>query len=180
MTAFPDLGLTSASRFVAELGLIFDSVSADRVTGHLDLGPRHHNAWNAIHGGVYCTIVERAGSVGASRAVAHLCQFAVGISNSTDTFVTEVSGRVLVDAHPLFQDQDQQLWAVAISSAETSAVLARGQLRLENVTRRGEAAPSAAPGPQRDGFGPGSNARATEATSSEAPATANERAGATW
>ncbi|MFF4405198.1 PaaI family thioesterase [Streptomyces sp. NPDC001262] len=136
MATFPNLQLESASRFVAELGLVFDSVAADRVTGHLELGAQHHDAWNAVHNGVYCTIVERAASVGASRAVAHLGRFAVGTGNATDSFVREAAGRAEVEARPVFQDEEQQLWAVTISSAATSALLARGQLWLQNVPLR--------------------------------------------
>ncbi|MFI0905789.1 PaaI family thioesterase [Streptomyces sioyaensis] len=136
MATFPNLELESASRFVAELGLVFDTVTADRVIGHLELGAQHHDAWNAVHNGVYGTIVERAGSVGASRAVSHLGQFAVGISNATDSFVREVTGHAEVEAWPIFQDPEQQLWAVTISSAGTSTLLARGQLRLQNVPLR--------------------------------------------
>ncbi|MBF9067689.1 PaaI family thioesterase [Streptacidiphilus fuscans] len=136
MEAFPTLELESASRFVAELGLTFDTVSPDRVTGHLDIGTQHHDAWNAVHNGVYCTVVERAASVGASRAVAHLGQFAVGTGNATDSFVRDVTGPVRVDARPVFQDADQQLWEVTITSAGMSALLARGQLWLQNVPLR--------------------------------------------
>ncbi|MFC5724737.1 PaaI family thioesterase [Streptomyces gamaensis] len=133
---FPDLGLDAASRFAATLGLIFDVVRGDGVTGHLELGPHHHSAWGTVHGGVYSTVVERAASVGASRAVADKGRFAVGVHNATDVFVTEVRGPALVEARPVFQGELQQLWSVEIRALPGNTLLARGQLRLQNVAGR--------------------------------------------
>lgn len=134
--AFPDLSLNSASRFVVALGLVFDEVSADVVTGHIELGQHHHSPWAIVHGGVYSTVVERAGSVGASRAVADCDQFAVGLHNSTDVFVTSASGRAEVKAEPVYQGEIQQVWSVVVRSSVDGTLLARGQLRLQNIPHR--------------------------------------------
>lgn len=135
MTTFPDLNLDAASRFVAALGLVFDDVTAEAVSGHLDLGPQHHSPWGLVHCGVYSTVVERAASVGASRAVLARGQFAVGLHNATDVFVFTASGRADVRAEPVYQGELQQLWSVEIT-ADDGTLLARGQLRLQNVARR--------------------------------------------
>ena len=63
-----------------------------RVTGIVDLGPDQHTPWGVVHGGVYCTVVESAASIGASAAVADRGQFAVGVNNNTD-FLRPDDGR---------------------------------------------------------------------------------------
>ncbi|MCB5910853.1 PaaI family thioesterase [Streptomyces pinistramenti] len=136
MATFPEMSLDKASRFLAALGLEFDEIRADAVTGRIELGPQHHNPWAVVHGGVYSTIVERAASVGASRAVHEKGLFAVGVHNMTDVFVAAVQGPAVVTAHPVFQGELQQVWSVDVSADEGGTLLARGQLRLQNIPAR--------------------------------------------
>ena len=63
-----------------------------RVTGTVDLGPDQHTPWGVVHGGVYCTVVESAASIGASTAVVDRGQFAVGVNNNTDFLRPMTSG----------------------------------------------------------------------------------------
>lgn len=142
---FPDLRLSAASRFVAALGLEFDEVRGNLVLGHIVLGPRHHDAWGVVHPGVYSTVVERAASVGASRAVQGTGRFAVGIHNATHVFVSAPAGHAHVRAVPLLQADDQQIWQVAVTCA--GSLLAHGELRLQNVPRPAGGA-DAEPGPR--------------------------------
>src|SRR5690625_8018518 len=81
----PDFSLDAASRFVAASGFVIDEVTETSLTGPVDLGVDHLTPWGVVHGGVYATIVESAGSVAASRAVLERGQFAVGVTNSTDS-----------------------------------------------------------------------------------------------
>ena len=126
-----DLG--AASTFVAAAGLELDEVSGTRVTGHVELGPQHHTPWGVVHGGVYCTAVESAASIGASTAVADRQQFAVGVDNSTDFLRPMTTGRVDVVAEPVQQGRTLQLWLVTLTRADDGKVVARGQVRLQNV-----------------------------------------------
>lgn len=139
----PDLSIAAASRFVVASGFVVEEVTGTRVSGHVDLGEDHHTPWGVVHGGVYATIVESAGSIGASRAVAESAQFAVGVHNATDFLRPTSGGRASVEAEALHQGRTQQLWQVVITDEATHKVLARGQLRLQNVPLPG-AAPAAA------------------------------------
>ena len=130
----PDLDRPPA--FVKGAGLHFDEVSARRVTGWIDLGPDHHTPWGIVHGGVYATAVETAASVGASMAAAEYGKIAVGLSNTTNFLRPMVKGRVTVTATPIQQGRTQQLWQVDVVNTEGKMV-ATGQLRLQNVDRRG-------------------------------------------
>jgi 1,4-dihydroxy-2-naphthoyl-CoA hydrolase len=136
-SALPDLSLNAASRFVAAAGLVVDEASGTRVRGHLDLGAEHHTPWGVVHGGVYTTAVESAASIGATAAVADSAQYAVGLHNATDFLRASTAGRAEVLAEPLQQGRTQQLWLVTITN-EQGKELARGQLRLQNISRKEE------------------------------------------
>ena len=132
---FPDASSDDASRFVRASGLVIDEVTATSLRGHAVLGEDHLTAWGTVHGGVYASIVESAGGAGAGAAVADRGQIAVGVHNGTDFLRASTGGRVDVSAEALFQGRGQQLWDVVISQSESGTVLARGQLRLQNVPR---------------------------------------------
>lgn len=124
---------TTRSRFLEAIGLVIEEVTATRVTGYAELGADHFTPWGVVHGGVYTSIVESAGSVGASYAVRDRGQFAVGVHNATDFLRPSTGTRARVEAEALFQGRTQQLWDVVISAEDTGKVLARGQLRVQNV-----------------------------------------------
>ena len=63
-------------------------------------------------------------------------RYAVGVSNSTDFLRAMTEGRVQVEAVPVQQGRVQQLWDVRITNADGKLV-ARGAVRLQNVTPRG-------------------------------------------
>jgi 1,4-dihydroxy-2-naphthoyl-CoA hydrolase len=126
----PDL--TAASAFVAATGLQLTEVTGTRVAGSIDVGPDHHTPWGVVHGGVYCTVVESAASVGASTAVAERGQFSVGVSNQTDFLRPMTAGRLDVVAEPVQQGRTLQLWLVTLTR-EDGKLVARGQVRLQNV-----------------------------------------------
>jgi uncharacterized protein (TIGR00369 family) len=133
-TGLPDL--TRASDFVRAAGLQLTEVGPRRVVGYLDLGPRHHTPWGMVHGGVYTTAVESAASLGAAAAVAERGQIAVGVNNTTDFLRSATEGRARVTAEPIYQGRTQQLWQVEIRRDTDGALLARGQVRLQNVEPR--------------------------------------------
>ncbi len=124
--------LDSSGAFVAGAGLIVDQTSADRVIGHIDLGPDHHTPWGIVHGGVYATAVESAASIGATTAVAAQGQVAVGLTNTTHFLRSLAAGRVVVEAVALYQGRTHQLWRVDITD-ESGRLVAHGELRLQNV-----------------------------------------------
>jgi 1,4-dihydroxy-2-naphthoyl-CoA hydrolase len=127
--------LEDASAFLRVAGLVFDEITADRVTGHLQLGLEHHTPWGIVHGGVYATAIESAASVGASQAVRDKGQVAVGLTNTTHFLRSVTAGQVNVEAVALSQGRTQQLWRVDITD-ESGRLIAHGELRLQNVAAR--------------------------------------------
>jgi len=125
------------SRFLEAAGLRLTELSGTRVRGEIHLGPEHHTPWGVVHGGVYTTAVETAASVGASTAVADRGQIAVGVANGTDFLKSVSAGTVEVIAEAIQQGRTQQLWQVTITNTADGKLVARGQLRLANVTVAG-------------------------------------------
>ena len=128
----PSVDLTVASPFVAAIRFDVAEATGTRVAGYVDLGPEQHTPWGVVHGGVYCSVVESAASIGASTAVQEHGQFAVGVNNTTDFIRSMTSGRVDVVAEPIQQGRTQQLWQVLLTR-EDGKLVARGQVRLQNV-----------------------------------------------
>ena len=124
--------LEDTGAFLRAAGLVFDEISATRVTGHLDLGPDHQTPWGIVHGGVYTTAIESAASAGASAAVRDQAQVAVGLTNTTHFLRSATGGRVRVEATALSQGRTQQLWRVDITD-EAGRLIAHGELRLQNL-----------------------------------------------
>ncbi len=129
----PDVGRRTASAFVVATGFDVAEISGTRVSGTVEVGPDQHTPWGVVHGGVYCAVVESAASIGASAAVADRGQFAVGVSNSTDFLRPVTTGRLDVVAEPVQQGRTLQLWQVLLTRAEDGKLVARGQVRLQNV-----------------------------------------------
>ena len=136
--AAPSLDVASpdeAGAFLRTAGLVFDEITATRVTGHLLLGPDHHTPWGIVHGGVYTTAIESAASIGASTAVRDQGLVAVGLTNTTHFLRSVTAGRVNVEATALSQGRTQQLWRVDITD-ESGRLIAHGEVRMQNIAGR--------------------------------------------
>jgi len=136
----PSVDLAAKSPFVAAMKFEVTEATGSRVTGHVELGPDQHTPWGVVHGGVYCSVVESAASIGASTAVVEHGQFAVGVNNTTDFIRAMTSGRVDVLAEPIQQGRTQQLWQVLLTRPDDGKLVARGQVRLQNVPLPGAGA----------------------------------------
>lgn len=124
----------SDTDFHAWLGLVFDHVAADRVTAHLELAPHHMQPYGILHGGVCCSIVETLASFGAATwATEQGMVGVVGVHNSTDFLRSVREGTIVGEGTPIHQGRTQQLWQVEITVADTDRMIARGQVRLQNL-----------------------------------------------
>lgn len=137
--------LDQLSSFLRGLPMQYESVGPTRVLASMELGPDQHTPWGVVHGGAYTTAIESVASVGASAAVLERGQFAVGVNNNTDFIRPLVAGKVQIVGEPIQQGATQQLWQVVITRASDGKLLARGQVRLQNV-----ALPDTPPTSQRD------------------------------
>lgn len=101
----------------------------------VDIARRHHQPYGIVHGGVWASIVESVASHGTALAAAELgLAGVVGTSNLTDFLRSHTTGEVDVEATPVFVGRTQQLWAVNISRSRDGKLVARGQVRFQNLT----------------------------------------------
>lgn len=125
------------SAFVKATGLVLDEITSTKVTGRLIVNEDHHTPWGIVHGGVYTSAIETAASAGASRAVQDSGQFAVGLTNTTNFLRSLTHGELAVVATTIHQGRTHQLWRVDITDSQ-HRMIAHGEVRLQNITPRGE------------------------------------------
>lgn len=122
---------TATAPFVDLVGIEWDELSAERVVAHVDVGEHLHQPYGIVHGGVYATIVETLGSVGAAIHVLDDGKLVVGVNNSTDFLRAHREGRLTAVGTPLHTGRLQHLWQVVITREGDGKVVARGQVRLQ-------------------------------------------------
>jgi 1,4-dihydroxy-2-naphthoyl-CoA hydrolase len=119
--------------FRRSAGYQLHELSGTRVRATISLDERHHQAFGVVHGGMYAIVVEGVASTGACVAVQDRGMYAVGTSNTTDFLRPVTVADLEVVAEPIFQGRTQQLWQVSISRIDDGKLVARGQLRLQNL-----------------------------------------------
>lgn len=131
---FADLaaGLPPISGFGQTLGLAYDAVGPDEVVLRLPVAPHLHQPYGIVHGGVWCSLVETAASIGAALWFGDRGQV-VGVSNHTDFLRAIREGEVTARATPIHRGRTQQLWLVEVRG-EDDKLVARGQVRLQNLS----------------------------------------------
>ncbi|MEU5567121.1 MULTISPECIES: PaaI family thioesterase [Micromonospora] len=117
--------------FVELLGLKIDEATGDRVVIRWQVRPELHQPFGIQHGGVYCSVVETAASVGASLWLADRGTV-VGVSNQTDFLRAVRDGELTAVGTPIHRGRSQQLWQVEITD-DAERLVARGQVRLQNL-----------------------------------------------
>jgi 1,4-dihydroxy-2-naphthoyl-CoA hydrolase len=127
----------ATNEFMQLLDIQFDERAPTRVAGSIAADERHHQPWGLVHGGLYTAAIESFATTGAFEAIKDQGMQAVGVTNVTDFLRPHRSGRLEVVATAIHQGRTQQLWQVEIRRPEDGKLVARGQVRLQNVTARG-------------------------------------------
>ena len=133
--------LTTPSAFMELLDISFDEMTPTAVRGSVAADEQHHLPWGLIHGGLYATVIETFATTGASEAVKDRSQQAVGLSNTSDFLRPHQNGRLNVEAVAINQGRTQQLWQVELRRQDDTKLVARGQVRLQNIEARRVIAP---------------------------------------
>lgn len=120
--------------YVSYSGLELTDASADHAEGRLEITENHHQPYGAVHGGVYCMMIETLASTGAALwAIEHGMPGAMGVSNKTDFLRPATDGVLLGRATPIHRGRTQQLWQVDITREADGKLVAQGQVRMQNV-----------------------------------------------
>ena len=125
--------LPRPSQLMRLLDIEFDEITSTRVSGSVAADERHHQPWGIVHGGLYTAVIETFATTGAFEAVKDQGQQAVGVSNTTDFLRPHVRGRLDVIATAIHQGRTQQLWEVELRRPDDDKLIARGQVRLQNI-----------------------------------------------
>lgn len=109
--------------------------NSERAVGRVVVAPHHHQPYGVVHGGLYCTLVETLASVAAERWAADQgLAGCVGVHNATDFFRSTRAGVLIGEAMPIHRGRTQQVWAVIITREGDGMEVARGHVRLQNLT----------------------------------------------
>lgn len=116
------------------IGAVIEDLGPDHCRVRLEIDSRHHQPYGILHGGTYCTIVETAASTPAAVwAITSGMRGAVGVSNTTDFYRSHREGPIVADATPVHRGRTQQVWEVEVTRVADGKLLARGQVRLQNL-----------------------------------------------
>jgi 1,4-dihydroxy-2-naphthoyl-CoA hydrolase len=133
------------SPFTELLGLRIDRLAPDEVTASLDIDPeRHLHPWGAVHGGVYCALIETVATLGAQLSAIPAGKLASGIDHHT-SFLRQVrDGQLRAQATAINRGRQLHLWAVTISDDRDRPV-AHGLVRLvclDGIPNQGPGSPT--------------------------------------
>ena len=118
----------------ATLGIRLVHCGPDEVVLEYDVDDRHRQPYGIVHGGMHCTAVETACSMGAAMAAATRDQAVVGIENHTSFVHAVREGRITVTARPLTRGRRSQLWQADARTSDGTLV-ASGRVRLLALAR---------------------------------------------
>ncbi|MEO6510381.1 MAG: PaaI family thioesterase [Nocardioides sp.] len=121
--------------FVEYLGIEFTELSGSRVVAAWVAGPTMHQPYGIVHGGVHCSVVETLGSIGGMQWLMGRDPDGkvVGVNNNTDFYRAVTDGPMTSTATPIHQGRSQQVWLVETHADGDDRLVARGQLRLQNL-----------------------------------------------
>lgn len=120
--------------FDTELGLRYLDVTPDGGRAELTIHDKLLQPWGIVHGGVYCAIVESLASVSGHVWLSENGGgTVVGVNNNTDFLRAISAGTVTATSTPIHRGRRQQLWQIVITD-ESDRTIARGQVRLQNIT----------------------------------------------
>ena len=117
------------------IGLTVEELSGDRMVVRWNVVPAVHQPAGILHGGIHAWIHETVASVAASVWFGDQGQV-VGVSNQTDFFRAVREGGLVSVGTPLHRGRTQQVWVVETRDGG-DRLIARGQVRLQNLAGRG-------------------------------------------
>lgn len=105
--------------------------SVDEVVVEWEVKPNHHQPAGIVHGGVYCSAIETACSLGATLSARSRDaeMGAVGLENHTSFIRAVRSGKLTAIATPITRGRRTQVWEAEIRDAD-GRLAATGRVRL--------------------------------------------------
>jgi 1,4-dihydroxy-2-naphthoyl-CoA hydrolase len=117
------------------IGFTVDELTGDSMRARWNVVPAVHQPHGILHGGIHAWIHETVASVAATVWFGDQ-GYVVGVSNQTDFFRAVSEGEMTTTGTPLHRGRSQQVWVVETRDAG-DRLIARGQVRLQNMAGRG-------------------------------------------
>jgi uncharacterized protein (TIGR00369 family) len=110
-------------------GVVVVKAGPDEVILELEVKDHHLQTAGLVHGGVHCTLIESAASLGATLVARARGQAPpVGLEHSTSFVKAASTGTIRATARPVTSGRTTQLWEVTVKHDQD--VLATGRVRL--------------------------------------------------
>lgn len=107
--------------------------SKDSGVARLAASDKHHQPMGIVNGGVYCSLIEIAATLGASAYAKSIDKSAVVVNQQSDFIKMHSKGVLVATATPVERGRDLQLWEVTVTRDRDSAVIATGTVLFQNV-----------------------------------------------
>ncbi len=121
--------------FLGLTGMELVEARSDYCSARLEVGSQHHQPYGVVHGGVYSSLSETVASTGAALwAMENDHAGVVGVNNTTDYLKATTDGVLIAEATPIHRGRSQQLWQVDVSRESDGRLVARSQVRLQNIS----------------------------------------------
>jgi 1,4-dihydroxy-2-naphthoyl-CoA hydrolase len=123
------------------LGLEVTRADPECVVVEWTVAEQHLQPFGLAHGGLHCTVNESAASIAAGLWYAEQgygeSAAVVGVNNNTDFLRAARAGdHITATATPIHRGRLQQLWLIESRDGD-GRLVARGQVRLQNLPPRG-------------------------------------------
>jgi uncharacterized protein (TIGR00369 family) len=96
------------------LGIDVVEISKEKVVVSVDVGPRVHQPYGILHGGVSALIAESAASIGGAASVPP-GKIVVGTELNASHLRSMSSGRLTAVARPFRQGRTMQVWSIELT-----------------------------------------------------------------
>ncbi|MCW2923574.1 MAG: thioesterase superfamily protein [Thermoleophilia bacterium] len=116
-TALPDADDIRARTVLGPLGIDIDEAGPERVVLSLEVGPRVHQPYGFLHGGVSALLSETCASMGAWLAAGPEFE-AFGIEINANHLRPVREGRIVATGTPIRQGRTIAVWDTRIEDAQ--------------------------------------------------------------
>jgi uncharacterized protein (TIGR00369 family) len=125
-----------AQNLLDALDMQIVEASSDAVVVEWTVTPKHYQPMGIVHGGVHCSAIETACSIGASISASERDpnMVAVGLENHTSFIRAARSGKLRARARPVTRGRTTQVWEAEVRD-EQDRLLASGRVRLLCIAR---------------------------------------------
>ena len=113
--------LADATGVHQQLDITVIELSPDRVVLSLPIGPKVHQPYGILHGGVSALLAESAASMGGAVSVPE-DKVVVGIELNASHLRSATSGTLIATATPVRKGRTIQVWHIALSDQDGRAI----------------------------------------------------------